>query len=72
MKKLLNKKGFTLIEMLIVVAIMVILVAITVPNFSGATDKAKDAADAAKQHNSEVQVQVDSILADMTEAPAGD
>ena len=47
MKKLLQKKGFTLIEMLIVVAIMVILVGISVPSFSGAVDEAKNAADQA-------------------------
>ena len=47
MKKLLNKKGFTLMEMLIVVAIIVILVAVSIPAFSGALDKAKVSADAA-------------------------
>ena len=46
MKKLFkNKKGFTLMEMLIVVAIIVILVAISIPIFSGKLDDAKDAAD---------------------------
>ncbi len=46
MKKLLrNKKGFTLMEMLIVVAIIVILVAISVPTFSSSLDSAKSAAD---------------------------
>ena len=47
MKKLLNKKGFTLMEMLIVIAIIVILVAISIPAFSGSLDKAKTATDAA-------------------------
>ena len=46
MKKLLkNKKGFTLMEMLIVVAIIVILVAISIPTFSGSLDSAKEATD---------------------------
>lgn len=46
MKKLLkNKKGFTLMEMLIVVAIIVILVAISIPTFSGSLDNAKGATD---------------------------
>lgn len=46
MKKLLrNKKGFTLMEMLIVVAIIVILVAISVPTFSASLNEAKEAAD---------------------------
>ena len=44
MKKLFkNKKGFTLMEMLIVVAIIVILVAISLPVFSGQLNKAKEA-----------------------------
>lgn len=44
-KKLKNKKGFTLIEMLVVVAIIAILVAISIPAVSGALDKARKAAD---------------------------
>ena len=35
LKKLNNKKGFTLMEMLIVVAIIVVLVAIAIPVFTG-------------------------------------
>ena len=47
MKKLTNKKGFTLIEMLVVIAIIAILVAIIVPTVTSATSKAKAATDAA-------------------------
>ena len=46
MKKM-NKKGFTLIEMLVVIAIIAVLVAIIVPTVSNSTMKAKGAADAA-------------------------
>ena len=46
MKKM-NKKGFTLIEMLVVIAIIAILVSIVVPTVSAATEKAKEAKDAA-------------------------
>ena len=42
-----NKKGFTLMEMLIVVAIIAILVAIAIPTFTGSLDKARQAADEA-------------------------
>ena len=46
-KKLKKTGGFTLIEMLIVVAIIAILIAISIPMVSGALDKAREAADAA-------------------------
>ena len=42
-----NNKGFTLMEMLIVVAIIAILVAIAIPTFTGSLNKAKIAADEA-------------------------
>lgn len=48
MKKILkNKKGFTLIEMLIVVAIVVILAAISIPTFSADLRDASASTDAA-------------------------
>ena len=37
-----NRKGFTLIELIVVVAIIAILAAIAVPNFIGLQQKAKD------------------------------
>ena len=46
MKKM-NKKGFTLIEMLVVIAIIAVLVSIVIPVVGSATEKAKEAADAA-------------------------
>ena len=56
MKKLMkNKKGFTLMEMLIVIAIIVILVAISVPTFTGQLNKAKEAADAANYRAAKAQ-----------------
>lgn len=42
-----NKKGFTLIEMLVVIAIIAVLVSIVIPTITSTTDKAKAAADAA-------------------------
>lgn len=47
MKKLKNSKGFTLMEMLIVVAIIAILVAIAIPTFSNQLEKAREATDMA-------------------------
>lgn len=42
-----NKKGFTLIEMLVVIAIIAILVAVVIPVVGNSTEKAKAATDAA-------------------------
>ena len=42
-----NKKGFTLIEMLAVIAIIAVLVSIVIPAISSSTDRAKAATDAA-------------------------
>ena len=42
-----NKKGFTLIEMLVVIAIIAILVSIIIPTVQSATDKAAAATNAA-------------------------
>ncbi len=41
MKKLNNKKGFTLAELLIVVAIIAVLVAISIPIFSSQLRKSR-------------------------------
>ena len=46
MKKL-NKKGFTLVEMLVVIAIIAVLVAIIIPTVMSATTKAAAATNAA-------------------------
>ena len=42
-----DKKGFTLAELLIVVAIIAVLVAIAIPLFTGQLEKAREAADIA-------------------------
>ena len=41
-----NNKGFTLAEMLIVVAIIAVLIAIAIPTFVGQLEKARETADA--------------------------
>lgn len=47
LKKFTNKKGFTLMEMLIVVAIIAILVGIAIPTMTNQLEKAREATDAA-------------------------
>ncbi len=44
-----NEKGFTLIEMLIVVAIIAILIAVAIPLVNSALEKARDATDQANE-----------------------
>lgn len=43
MKKL-NKKGFTIVELVIVIAVIAILSAVLIPTFTNVTEKAKDSA----------------------------
>lgn len=54
-----NQKGFTLAELLIVVAIIAVLVAVSIPIFNKQLEKARDAATLANLRNvySEVQTE---------------
>lgn len=47
MRKMKNSKGFTLMEMLIVVAIIAVLVAIMIPVMTNQLERSREAADAA-------------------------
>lgn len=49
-----TKKGFTLIEMVLVIAIIVILAAVLVMNISTYLNRAKNAASSVKEHNSSI------------------
>ena len=50
-EKFRNKKGFTLVEMLIVVAIIAILIVVSVPLIGSSLDKAREAVDAANERS---------------------
>ena len=56
-----NKKGFTLIEMLVVIAIIAVLVAIVVPTVSKSTEKSKAAADAANLRTIAAEAAIDYL-----------
>ena len=59
-----NKKGFTLAELLIVVAIIAVLVAISIPVFTNQLEKAREATDAANIRSAYAQIVVDYLAAD--------
>lgn len=62
MKKTLhNKKGFTLAELLIVVAIIAVLVAIAIPIFTSQLEKAREATDAANFRAAYAEAQVANL-----------
>ncbi len=56
-----SKKGFTLVEMVLVIAIIVILAAVLVLGVGTYLNKAKAAASSIKQHNSSTSEVVDAI-----------
>ena len=56
-----SKKGFTLAELLIVVAIIGVLVAISIPIFSGQLEKAREATDAANIRSQYAEVMTEAI-----------
>ena len=63
MKKL-NKKGFTLAELLIVVAIIAVLVAISIPIFSSQLEKSREAVDAANIRAAYAEVMSSALTGD--------
>lgn len=64
MLKKMNKKGFTLAELLIVVAIIAVLVAISIPIFTSQLEKSRDATDAANVRTAIAQAEADYLTSD--------
>ena len=69
MKKM-NKKGFTLIEMLVVIAIIAILVAIVIPTVTNATEKAKQATDVANIRSYVAEYEIATLGSDAEKTAA--
>ena len=61
MKKMNNKRGFTLAELLIVVAIIAVLVAVSIPVFTSQLEKAKQSTDAANLRAAYAEAVMDSL-----------
>ena len=58
-----NEKGFTLMEMLIVVAIIAVLIAIAIPTFTASLNKAKVAGDTVLADGATLYLQKDGSVA---------
>lgn len=64
MKK--NNKGFTLAELLVVVAIIAVLVAISIPVFTAQLEKSKEAVDAANIRTEYAELMTEVLTGDIT------
>ena len=61
-----NKKGFTLAELLVVVAIIAVLVAISIPIFTSQLEKARESTDAANIRAAIAEVTADALTSEKT------
>ena len=68
MKKKMNKKGFTLAELLIVVAIIAVLVAIAIPVFTSQLEKSKEATDISNIRSYYAEITTGLLTGDMKKA----
>lgn len=60
-----NKKGFTLAELLVVVAIIAVLVAISIPIFTSQLEKSREAVDAANIRAAYAEISADALTGDL-------
>ena len=71
MRRLSDKRrsggGFTLVEVLIVVAIIAILLAVSIPHFSGLLEKSREAVDLANVRSAYAEVMVAAIVQDSSD-----
>ena len=72
MKTKVNKKGFTLAELLIDVAIIAVLVAISIPIFTSQLEKSRDATDEANVRSAIAEVTAAVLSDDKKDSGNGD
>ena len=68
-KTMRNKKGFTLAELMVVVAIIGVLVAVSVPIFNSQLEKSREATDLANVRSASAQVMTEAIRRNIKEVP---
>lgn len=61
MKKM-NKKGFTIVELVIVIAVIAILAAVMIPTFTGIVDKANQSAVLQEARNYYTEAYADDLM----------
>ena len=71
MKKM-NQKGFTLAELLIVVAIIAVLVAVSIPVFTSQLEKSREETDTANLRSAFAIAQTDALTEDYLDSSAAD
>ena len=67
-----NKKGFTIVELVIVIAVIAILSTVLIPTFSGVRKSAQDAADLQNARNTYTEYLVHHVDADIDYVKVGD
>lgn len=63
-----NRRGFTLIEMLVVIAVIAILVSIAIPTVTVATEKAREAVDLSNVRSAYSKVMLAAMMGDTSQA----